>query len=77
MLYFRIQATLAFHLENILRIETMAYEPILQAVLEYKPCRFLPGTYGTDLVSRVKTGFRRFDTLLDYFYLHTKCVPAK
>ena len=24
----------------------MAYEPILQAALEYKPRGFLPGTYG-------------------------------
>ena len=33
----------------------MAYKPILQAVLEvleYKPCGFLPGTNGTDLVSK-------------------------
>ena len=46
---FHIQATLAFHLENIFRIEAMANKPILQAALDYKPCGFLPGTYALSL----------------------------
>ena len=43
---FHIQTTTAFHLEIIFRIEAMAYKPILQAALEYKPCGILLGTYG-------------------------------
>ena len=44
---FHIQATPPFYLEKHFRIEAMAYEPILQAALEYKPRGLLPGTYGT------------------------------
>ena len=45
MLYFvyKPEATQAFYLENIFWIETMAYKPIVQGALEYKPCGFLPG----------------------------------
>ena len=34
----------AFHLENIFLLEAMACELHLQAALEYKARRFLPGT---------------------------------
>ena len=40
---FHIQATPAFHLEIIIRVEAMAYKPILQAALKYKLCGVLPG----------------------------------
>ena len=43
---FHVQATPAFHLENIFEREASAYKPILQAVLDYKPRGFLPGIYG-------------------------------
>ena len=45
---FHIQTTPAYHLENVFRIEAMAYyELILQAALEYKLHGILPGTYST------------------------------
>ena len=40
LLIFHIQATQAFHLENIIQIEAIAYKAILQAALEYKPRGF-------------------------------------
>ena len=43
---FQLQATLAFHLENMFQIEAMAYIPILQAAVEYMPHGFLSRTYG-------------------------------
>ena len=42
---FHIQATTAY-LVIIFRIEAIAYKPILQAALEYKPRGSLLGTYG-------------------------------
>ena len=43
---FHIQATSAFDLEIISRIEAMAYKPIPQASFKDEPRGFLPGTYG-------------------------------
>ena len=45
LLIFHIQATPAFHLENIFQLEAMAYKLILQAKLEYNLCGFLPWIY--------------------------------
>ena len=39
-------------MENIFRIEAMAYKPILQALLEYKPRGFLPGLTVVKLVTK-------------------------
>ena len=34
-----MQATPALHLEIIFRIEAMAYKPVLQSAIEYKPAQ--------------------------------------
>ena len=49
MLYFIYKPSQHFIWKKNFQIEAMAYEPILQVALKYKPRCFLPGTNGSHI----------------------------